>query len=208
MAQIQKASLEAIEECKKMTALMSAAIDERAKQQRDYDELAAEYQRKLGIYNTARAVYNMKCGDECASGGFDCHPMCQNWARLNPEPIMPERPIFPDLGTFVCTICNQSVDLSAAASRDVNIARDAVQQQMNCISRVGQTAGDTAQTDTATAAPAAAAPKSTAPADETKKWYIYGAIGVVIILIAIAIVIYFVMGDDDDESWMRDITSQ
>lgn len=152
MAQVQKASLEAIEECKKMTSLMTDAINTRAAQQKDYDDRMVEYQRRKGLRDAARIEYTSKCAGACAYGGVQekgCHPMCTNWLRLNPEPIAPSAPIFPDLGTFVCTICSQSVDIAATASRDINVAKGAISQQMSCISSLEKAA---AQTDAAAAA--------------------------------------------------------
>ena len=158
MAQVQKASLEAIEECKKMTSLMTDAINTRAAQQKDYDDRMVEYQRRKGLRDAAFIEYTSKCGGACTYGGVQekgCYPMCTNWLRLNPVPIAPSAPIFPDLGTFVCTICSQSVDIAATASRDINVAKGAISQQMSCISSLEKVA-QTPEPSSGTVTPAPA----------------------------------------------------
>jgi len=202
MSQTQKVTDEAIVECKKMTARLSEIISSRELQQRQFDERMSEYQRKKGIHNMAQIEYNRHCSDGCQFGGVQtkgCHPMCTNWIYLNPEPIQPPAPVYPDLGAFACTICSQNVDVSALASHDVNIARKALEQQMSCVTNLNAKAEINKNTQPASTPTSKPTSKPTTSKPTTSKntggltstqWIIIGIVMFVIIMAIGGIIIW------------------
>lgn len=150
------ATVDAARQCKLMTQMMSDAIEKQRVDQEKYANLYGEYQRRMGTYLASKAEYQSKCPSTCANGASpDCHPMCYNWMRLNPAWQEPQPYIPPDLGTFVCSICSQVVDISGTAGRDINFAENAIQQQQTCITEIEKKAA--ADADALAAAEDAAA---------------------------------------------------
>lgn len=192
MSQNQLLTKAAIEECRAMTTELKSAIAARAAQQKTYDDLAMEYQRRKGIYDSAHQLFLQTCSGSCASGGvqrYGCDPMCTNWRALNLEPTPPTPPVFPSLGQFVCQICSQSVDVSATAGRDIQTA---VNQQMECTATLEKQLNSMPGTPVpGPVKPVPIVPIST-PAVSSKKtfWLIGGIIVLLIIIGIIAVLIW------------------
>lgn len=151
----QAATLEAVNECKKMTGYMMQALTEQEAKQKSYMELLAEWERRQGLYNASLSQYKSKCSSPsgCLTPGsqggvqrLGCDPMCLNWLRMNPSfaAHKPVAPVPPDLGTFVCSICAQSVDINATAGDAVNVMKNAINQQMTCTTALDKQISDSA----------------------------------------------------------------
>lgn len=158
----EAATQAAVAECKQMTTLLQTALKEREAQQTKYNALVAEYKRQKGIYDASRAVYLTKCRGDCQSGGvqrYGCDPMCRNWTALNIEPAMPVAPVFPSLGQFICSVCSQSVDMSALnAGDDLSVARNAISQQMTCTASIENEMQKQTQTQSGAGTPTTSTP--------------------------------------------------
>jgi hypothetical protein len=196
-----------------MISQLQELLAEQKVEKEEYDRLVAEYNRRLGLYNGTAQLRADCASSGCASGGPKCNPACRNLTTLNPRPIEPTRPITADLGTFICQICQQSVSLGAETdSGDINVAQNAVAQQMNCI------ANAETQLATANVAESAESAESTTevvkPAESTevaqstgsKKIIIIGIIifvCVIIIAIIIALIIVNTSRKGPDERMSR-----
>lgn len=199
MSQTQQATAGAIEECKQMTKRMSDIIAERGVQQKHFDDKMLEYQRRKGLRDMALIDYNRYCSGDCAFGGVQkkgCNPMCTNWVYLNPEPIPPAAPVFPDLGAFACTICTQNVDLKALASKDVNIARKALQQQMSCVTNL-EAKQTSSQTETEISKPVQASEQK--PDISRTQWIIISIIIFVVLAAIITTIVWLATRSSDVE---------
>ena len=216
----QTATLEAVNECKKMTEYMMQALKEQESKQKSYMELLAEWERRQGLYNSSLSQYQSKCSSPsgCLTPGsqggvqrLGCDPMCLNWLRMNPTfaSHKPVAPVPPDLGTFVCSICAQSVDINATAGDTVNVMKNAINQQMSCTTTLDKQISDAAATGTAAGGTNAGTPlpgttvskpptmpiTSTATPPEEKSnttmYIIIGAIIITLIIIGIVIALLF-----------------
>lgn len=221
MASAKTATLDAVNECKRMTQYLIAALEEQKAKTLNYEELLAEWTRRQGLYTSSKAQFDRLCAATgCASATEGdvqkrgCNPMCLNWATLNPAPLKPTPPVPPDLGTFVCSICSQSVEIDANAGRDINVLQGAINQQMACTTTLEKQISDAASSDASDDAssgsgsnpppPVKPPPVTTntttdeSPSQKSNIWtYVIVGIILVILIIGILVAIYFFTGDDD-----------
>lgn len=224
MASAQTATLDAVNECKRMTQYLIAALEEQKAKTLNYEELLAEWTRRQGLYTSSKAQFDRLCvATGCASATEGdvqkrgCNPMCLNWVTLNPAPLKPTPPVPPDLGTFVCSICSQSVDIDANAGRDINVLQGAINQQMACTTTLEKQISDAASSDASDDAsddassgsgssnagsnPPPVTTNTTTDESSSQKsniWtYVIVGIILVILIIGILVAIYFFTGDDD-----------
>lgn len=194
------ATTEAAKQCKAMTQMMIDALEKQKEDTAKHDQLVAEYQRRVGLYNASQVEYKSLCPGSCVAGGvqqYGCHPMCTNWARLNPLPQPVPDYVPPDLGTFVCSICSQVVDVSGIAGRDITVAENAIKQQQTCIANAEKQVTDqSAATQQGTGS--ATAEETKKMSSRTKMVIIFAAIFFFLIISTI-IAILIIKGRDENE---------
>jgi hypothetical protein len=198
----------AIDECTRMTAALKVELEKRKIEKADYDAREAEYQRRKGLLSAARALYSNKCSGNCAQGGvarFGCDPMCTNMSVMNPELVEPTAPVWGSLGNFVCTVCNQAVDIDATAGGDLTIAENAIAQQMQCVSSLATGAAAEAAEDAEDDQMTEAGDPSSETADAASSSSSSMVIVIIIIIVIIAaliaaITLVFIYGDDESDT--------
>lgn len=140
---------EDISECREATQALRDAIDQYKADYARYQELQTEYQRRLSAYRAEQQFASTYCTGACENGGPTCNPRCRNIRKFLIEPIAPSAFVPPNFGNFVCTICQQNVNIDAQTGGDVNVASDAINQQMQCTA-LAETALDAASEGTST----------------------------------------------------------
>lgn len=217
------ATLEAIAECKNMTELLKADLAKYDAQKLEDQKLVAEWGRLKTIYDASKAVYDARCGGSCRAGGvqrYGCDPLCRNWSTLNSvAPIHPPAVPLPYPGTYVCSICSQAVDISGVAGGDINVLKNAINQQMTCTTTLEKQISDMAESgaaiDSNAGAPVAPTPVkpiipistvttetsqevSQPETSNTKTFIIIGAVLIILIIIGVLVAWILMSGPDEE----------
>lgn len=217
MASTKTAILEAaVKDCKDATKLWQDALEEQKEQIRIHNLLHKEWERRQGLYNLSKQIFENRCTPSCRSAQpgdvqkLGCHPLCLNWGVLNPIPIEPKL-VQPDFGDFVCTSCNQIVDIDAVAGNNIDM-NDAINLQMTCTANLekqisdassGSSSGSSYGAGSNLTSPVKQSSTATTttnedPSQKSNIWtYVIVGIILVILIIGILIAIYFFTGDDD-----------
>lgn len=176
--------------CRAAAKQMQDAVEAYEARVAEYQKRQAEYQRRLSMHQNVNLALANTCSGKCANGGtirYGCHPMCRNLRRLFPAPIDPGPAPTLSLGNFVCAECKQYVDLNVNADGSVD-ARNAVQQQMNCIASL-----ESMRADEESARERERNESSAAPTRE--RMIVFAIIAIVIVAIVVAMIVAVLLLD-------------